>query len=98
MSGFFAVLQDGDSSSDDSGLVASSNSQSDEKKHGAQQSDIVVPSYEDLSSVRVDEETVLSAVYGSDFSVEEGAWGCKRLNVLVKPPDVVQEQIGNQLV
>uniref|UniRef100_A0A6U6FXU5 non-specific serine/threonine protein kinase n=2 Tax=Odontella aurita TaxID=265563 RepID=A0A6U6FXU5_9STRA len=56
-----------------------------------------VPSYEDLSSVRTDEETVLSAVYGHDFSRENGVWGCARLNVHVRPPDTQIENVGSEL-
>lgn len=56
----------------------------------------VVPSYEDLSSYRADEETVLAAVYGDDFFSEEGVWGCSRLSVNVRPPDTAPENVGSQ--
>ena len=94
MSGFFDVLQDAssDESTEHESGVASETGISAEPK------EIAIPSYEDLSSVRIDEETVLSAVYGDDFFQEVGAWGCKKLNVLVKPPDVEQDNIGNQLM
>ena len=52
--------------------------------------------FEDLSSYRADEETVLAAVYGDDFSSEEGVWGCARLNVAVRPPDTAREQVGSE--
>ena len=52
--------------------------------------------FEDLSSYRADEETVLAAVYGDDFSSEEGVWGCARLNVRVRPPDIAREQVGSE--
>ena len=55
-----------------------------------------VPCYEDLSSCRADEETVLAAVYGDDFCSEEGVWGCSRLNVNVRPPDTAPEKVGSQ--
>ena len=54
-----------------------------------------VPSHEDLSLCRADEETVLTAVYGDDFSAETGVWGVPRLNVHVRPPD--SEHIGSEL-
>ena len=52
------------------------------------------PSYEDLSLIRTDEETVLSAVYGPDFKRENGVWGCSRLSVRVRPPDTDREEVG----
>lgn len=55
------------------------------------------PSHEDLSSIRVDEETVLEAVYGEDFSKSEGVWGCPVLRVRVRPPDVEPRLIGSRL-
>lgn len=55
-----------------------------------------VPSYEDLSSFRADEETVLAAVYGDDFWSEEGVWGCARLNFNVRPPDIAPENVGSE--
>jgi translation initiation factor 2-alpha kinase 4 len=56
-----------------------------------------IPSYEDLSTSRTDEETVLWAVYGPDFSREDGPWGCAKLQVQVRPPDMDLEHIGSQL-
>lgn len=56
---------------------------------------VVVPSYEDLSMSRADEETVLMAVYGKDFTREEGVWGCARLNVHCRPPDT--DNVGCEL-
>lgn len=54
-----------------------------------------VPSHEDLSMTRADEETVLAAVYGDDFTREKGVWGCARLCVHVRPPDT--EKVGSEL-
>jgi hypothetical protein len=70
-------------------------SSEDEDQH--QTSAIVadVPSHEDLSLSRADEETVLTAVYGEDFHREKGVWGCARLCVHVRPPDA--EQVISQL-
>ena len=54
-----------------------------------------IPSYEDLSASRADEETVLAAVYGDDFTRENGARGVARLNVHCRPPDV--DRVGCEL-
>lgn len=43
--------------------------------------DTQIPDYEDLSSNRADEVTVLEAVYGSDFTVDsEGAWNVRAMD------------------
>jgi RWD domain len=62
----FAALQYSSSSDDDDGNA----------------DDIVVPDYEDLSSNRADEVTVLEAVYGSDFTVDDddGAWHVRAMD------------------
>jgi hypothetical protein len=57
-----------------------------------------IPAYEDLSTSRADEETVLKAVYGQDFQRNQGVWGAARLEVQVRPPDVDAARIGNQLL
>jgi eukaryotic translation initiation factor 2-alpha kinase 4 len=49
---------------------------------------------EDLSGVRRDEETVLEAVYGSDFQRRTSAWGTPRFEVHVRPPDLEPQRIG----
>ena len=79
--GRFAALVDSDESDD------GATSPNDEHV-------VDVPSYEDLSSSRADEETVLQAIYGSDYSFEEGTWGQKILKVKVRPPDLDATQIG----
>jgi len=58
-----------------------------------------IPSYEDLSTTRVDEITVLEAVYGAeDFAQDDGVWGCPLLKVRVRPPDVEDlAKIGSTL-
>lgn len=56
-----------------------------------------VPSHEDLSMSRADEETVLTAIYGDDFTREIGVWGSSRLNVHVRPPDTDRHQVGSEL-
>lgn len=56
-----------------------------------------IPAYEDLSSTRLDEETVLIAVYGDDFHTKDGPWGSKMFCVNVRPPDIDSEKIGSQL-
>jgi hypothetical protein len=47
---------------------------SDEGEDNAVQN---IPSYEDLSITRIDEETVLNAVYADEFSTKEGPWGSR---------------------
>ena len=89
--GFFDVLQDGNDSSSDS-------SASGQSLKSAQNSSVVVPSFEDLSLCRSDEETVLAAVYGPDFTSKTGAQGrATRLNVHVRPPDTEKDHVGTQL-
>ncbi|CAJ1930603.1 unnamed protein product [Cylindrotheca closterium] len=83
-SGRFAALQE-------------EKSDSDKPKNEKDAGDLTIPSYEDLSSHRVDEETVLGAVYGPDFSKAEGAWGSTRLEVNVRPPDLDTDKIGSTL-
>jgi translation initiation factor 2-alpha kinase 4 len=46
---------------------------------------------------RADEETVLAAVYGDEFTREDGVWGCARLNVHCRPPDVERHCVGCEL-
>ena len=89
--GFFDVLQDGDDSSSDS-------SASGQSLKSAQNTSVVVPSFEDLSLCRGDEETVLEAVYGPDFTRKLDAEGrATRLNVHVRPPDTQKDHVGTQL-
>lgn len=57
-----------------------------------------IPSYEDLSMTRVDEETVLSAVYGNDFVKKGGPWGSKIMSVIVRPPDISSSKVGSTVV
>lgn len=82
-SGRFAALKGYDSDSD--------------KSNNENTAGHLIPSYEDLSSNRADEETVLGAVYGPDFSKVEGAWGATRLEVNVRPPDLDAEKVGSTL-
>lgn len=60
---------------------------------------VSIPSYaEDLSVSRADEVTVLEAVYGPDFARKTGVWGCARLEVQTRPPDVEPERIGSEVL
>lgn len=90
--GRFAALRDSSSSSEE----GEEESALDHTSATAAQH-VFVPAYEDLSTSRADEVTVLSAVYGSDFRREEGTWGCALLKVNVRPPDLQQERIGCEL-
>jgi len=85
-SGFFGVLQDDDS--DDA---------EERPPPQTRKADVHIPSYEDLSSTRLDEVTVLEAVYGEDFTNTDGVWGCPLLQVQVRPPDIDPEKIGSCL-
>ncbi|KAL7471057.1 hypothetical protein ACHAXS_011340 [Conticribra weissflogii] len=40
---------------------------------------------EDLSLLRHDEETVLSAIYGCDFTLKSGAWNCPLFSIRIRP-------------
>lgn len=58
----------------------------------------IIPSFEDLSLYRTDEETVLQAVYAQDFSKEPGGnWGVHIYNIKVKPPDLHDTEVGCSL-
>ena len=62
---------------------------------------IHIPSFEDLSTSRADEVTVLEAVYGDDFQASEGVWGCPKWQVQVRPPNCGEEddkKVGSQLL
>ena len=87
-SGRFDALQGEDESSDEDEPDITSHPDNNQES-------VVVPPYEDLSVTRADEETVLAAVYGDDFSREDGVWGVARLNVHCRPPDV--DQVGCEL-
>jgi hypothetical protein len=57
------------------------DSSSDDEDSSNNADDIIVPDYEDLSSNRADEVTVLEAVYGSDFSTDDGgAWNVRAMD------------------
>lgn len=87
----FAALQDDD---DDDSSTGSSAAGQQKPSEG---NSVTVPFYEDLSSGRVDEETVLIAVYGDDFSSEKGVWNYPCWAVKVKPPDIDPQKIGSSL-
>lgn len=48
-------------------------------------------SNEDLSMQRHDEEMVLSAIYGDDFSLETGAWNCPLYKIRIRPASEVTD-------
>lgn len=93
-SGRFAALNDANSTSSSSASSEHSQNERSLNLETSKESKVNVPSYEDLSTSRLDEETVLSAVYGPDFTREEGAWGSPKLLVRVRPPDTEKECIG----
>ena len=79
-------------------VLRSSEGDSDSNNDDNKNNEASVPSYEDLSLIRVDEETVLTAVYGDDFSREDGPWGSAILSVKIRPPDMEESKIGTELV
>lgn len=91
-SGRYDAFRDDSSDDDNKNDPKEASQVRGENKHNG---NVVVPSYEDLSMSRVDEETVLMAVYGNDFTSEEGVWGCARLNVHCRPPDT--DNVGCEL-
>ena len=46
---------------------------------------------EDLSLQRHDEETVLAAIYGDDFTLESGAWNCPVYKLRIRPASDVTD-------
>jgi len=71
---------------------------SDESEDSAIKNDVSsIPSYEDISITRIDEETVLNAVYGDDFITKDGPWKKQVLCVKVRPLDTEPSKIGSQL-
>lgn len=50
---------------------------------------------EDLSLQRHDEETVLSAIYGDDFTLESGAWNCPVYKLRIRPASDVTDHNNN---
>jgi hypothetical protein len=93
--GFFGVLQQ-DDSDDDTSSDRSATTLPSALATNTVTADI--PAYEDLSTSRADEETVLDAVYGKDFQRNVGVWGSARLEVQVRPPDVDTANIGSQFL
>ena len=54
---------------------------------------------EDLSLQRHDEQTVLSAIYGDDFTLESGAWNCPVYKLRIRPAsDVTDHHNGSTTV
>jgi hypothetical protein len=79
--------------------LASSASSSDDDESSIEDKDKHHETcFEDLTIQREDEETVLAAVYGDDYSKEEGVWGYPVLCVQVRPPDLQPERIGSELM
>ena len=83
--GQFAALVDSDDSSSDGSFDAPP----------PENENVVPPSYEDLSSSRADEETVLQCIYGEDYESEVGSWGRTVVKIKVRPPDLDPAQIGS---
>ncbi len=90
MPSMFDALADDDESEDSSDADAGEEKNSEDGTSN-------IPVYEDLSMTRVDEETVLNAVYGDDFYMKDGPWGSKVFCVNVRPPDIDADRIGSRL-
>jgi translation initiation factor 2-alpha kinase 4 len=99
--GQFAALVDSDDSSNSSSsssFDAPPPSLSSERNHDGGSTGVVeVPSYEDLSSSRTDEETVLRCIYEEDYESEAGSWGQTIAKIKIRPPDLEPKQIGCHL-
>ncbi len=92
--GQFAALVDSDDSSSSS---SSSNESEIINSNGGKCVAVDVPSYEDLSSSRADEETVLQCIYGEDYEREAGSWGQAIAKVKIRPPELDPKAMGCQL-
>lgn len=94
-SGFFGVLNDGNSDDEDDPKPSPRRAPQEDRSASGP---LHIPAYEDLSTARIDEITVLEAVYAQDFKKQDGVWGCLCLQVDVRPPDVEPERIGSKLL
>ena len=63
----------------------SNNTDANETK--AKENDAI--DHEDLSIQRHDEETVLSAIYGNDFTLQAGTWNCPLYKLRIRPANEV---------
>jgi len=73
------------------------SSQYDDSDEEAEESlpKTAIPTFEDLSLCRTDEETVLEAVYGKDFRKGPGeAWGSHVYCIRARPQHLRDEEIG----
>lgn len=59
--------------------------------------DVDIPPFEDLSTARTDETTVLEVIYGDDFSIENNGRGSPILFIRVRPPDLEPQRVGSEL-
>jgi eukaryotic translation initiation factor 2-alpha kinase 4 len=98
--GRFAALMDSSDSEDSNVSSDAANNHSNDRNalQQQQQQQVDVPNYEDLSMQRTDEETVLTAIYGSDFVRQSGPWGQPKFAVQVRPPDLEAKHIGCSVV
>ena len=94
--GQFAALVDSDDSSSNSSSSTCSERLFPSPSSGKDTA-VDVPSYEDLSSSRADEETVLKCIYGEDFESEVGSWGQAIAKVNIRPPDLDPKMVGCHL-
>jgi ubiquitin-protein ligase len=95
--GFFDVLQDENSSDDDDSSTSSKSDQSSQSISAHKKPNVIVPSFEDLSLCRSDEETALLAIYGDEDFTKKQKGSSTHLYLNVRPPDTVQSHVGTQL-
>ena len=117
MSGFYGVLGESDSSSDDQSIEQEQSATFNGKSIGTNSPDksslplqpqseqpnsvvpVEIPSFEDLSSLRVDEVTVLQEVYGNDFSMAKpGDGGNVTLQIFVRPLEIEPARVGSNVL
>lgn len=92
--GQFAALVDSDDSSNSSSSSTGSGKISPSNTNTVA---VDVPSYEDLSSSRADEDVVLQCIYGEDYEKEAGSWGQAIAKVKIRPPELDPKAMGCQL-
>mmetsp|Transcript_23251 Transcript_23251/g.27488 ORF Transcript_23251/g.27488 Transcript_23251/m.27488 type:complete len:100 (+) Transcript_23251:172-471(+) len=67
---------------------------SDEDVSMEQENTTDIAPFEDLSTARTDETTVLEVIYGDDFSIENNG-RASILFIRVRPPDLEPQRVGS---
>eukprot|EP00536_Pseudo-nitzschia_multiseries_P005127 jgi/Psemu1/323755/estExt_fgenesh1_pg.C_930022 len=104
--GQFAALVDSDESSsssfsscfnEDSSRASVIGSNNGNGGGGGGNRSVGIPSDDELSECRTDEETVLQCIYGEDYERETGSQGQAIANLSIRPPGLEPKQIGCRL-